>query len=215
MLKSWNLQNAPESIGATIFENWVLYLQDAVWDDEFAADEKVPMNRPAIDRLIYMMEAEPQAVWWDNVKTASKKETMQDMISGSFVASMDSLTKKHGPMGPEWAWYKHKQTGVRHLIPGMDALSRLNIPIGGGGSIVNASTTKTGPSWRMVVELSKEGKPKAYGVYPGGQSGNPGSAHYDDLIDTWAKGELRSLLYLENPDQKSNRLRKKIVLSSK
>ncbi len=215
MLKTWNLQNAPESIGATIFENWVLYLQDAVWDDEFAADEKVPMNRPALDRLIHMMEAEPQAVWWDNVKTASKKETMQDMISGSFVASMDSLAKKHGPMGPEWAWYKHKQTGVRHLIPGMDALSRLNIPIGGGGSIVNASTTKTGPSWRMVVELSKEGKPKAYGVYPGGQSGNPGSAHYDDLIDTWAKGELRSLLYLENPDQKSNRLRKKIVLSSK
>jgi penicillin amidase len=118
-------------------------------------------------------------------------------------------------MGSEWAWYKHKQTGVRHLIPGMDALSRLNIPIGGGGTMVNAATTKTGPSWRMIVELSKEGRPRAHGVYPGGQSGNPGSAHYDDLIDTWAKGELRPLLYLEKPEDVSGRLRKKIVLSTK
>jgi penicillin amidase len=64
-----------------------------------------------------------------------------------------------------------------------------------------------------VVELSKEGKPRAYGVYPGGQSGNPGSRHYDDLIDTWAKGELKPLLYLTSPEEKSNRLRKKITLS--
>ena len=36
---------------------------------------------------------------------------------------------------------------------------------------------------------------------------------YDDLIDTWAKGELKPLLYLASPDEKSNRLRKKITLS--
>ena len=48
---------------------------------------------------------------------------------------------------------------------------------------------------RFVVELSKQGTPKAYGIYSGGQSGNPGSSHYDDLIDTWAKGELKPLLY--------------------
>lgn len=138
---------------------------------------------------------------------------MDQIISTSFQATVDTLVKHHGPMGPTWAWYKHKQTGVRHLIPGMDALSRLNIPIGGGGSIVNAATTKTGPSWRFIVELSKTGNPKAYGVYPGGQSGNPGSVHYDDLIDTWAKGELRPLLFLENPNQSSSRIRKTITLS--
>jgi penicillin amidase len=149
------------------------------------------------------------------VKTKNKKENMEEIISASFKASIDTLVKKHGPIGSEWAWYKHKQTGVRHLIPGMDALSRLNIPMGGGGTIVNATTTKTGPSWRMIVELSKEGRPKAHGVYPGGQSGNPGSAHYDDLIDTWAKGELRSLLYLDKPEDATGRLRKKIILSIK
>ena len=211
-LKSWNLVNSPESVGATIFENWVSTLQNCVWDDEFSANEKVPMSRPSMDRTIQMIKSEPTARWWDDTKTPAK-ESMSDIVMKSLQANVDTLVKQHGPQGPEWAWYKHKQTGVRHLIPGMDALSRLNIPIGGGGTIVNATTMKTGPSWRLVVELSKEGKPKAYGVYPGGQSGNPGSSHYDDLIDTWAKGELKPLLYLESPDQKSNRLRKKITLS--
>jgi penicillin amidase len=211
-LKSWNLVNSPESVGATIFENWVSTLQSCLWDDEFTTDEKVPMSRPSMDRTIQLIKSEPAARWWDDTKTPAK-ESMSDIVMKSLQANVDTLAKQHGPQGPEWAWYKHKQTGVRHLIPGMDALSRLNIPIGGGGTIVNATTTKTGPSWRLVVELSKEGKPRAYGVYPGGQSGNPGSSHYDDLIDTWAKGELKPLLYLESPDQKSNRLRKKITLS--
>jgi penicillin amidase len=39
----------------------------------------------------------------------------------------------------------------------------------------------------MVVHLDNE--TEAWVVYPGGQSGNPGNAHYDDFVDTWAKGE--------------------------
>jgi penicillin amidase len=214
VVKNWNLQNAPESIGATIFETWVLNLQSFLWDDEFDSNEKIPMNRPAIDRTIHLIEHEAQARWWDNVKTKNVKESMDQIIETSFKATLDTLVKKHGPMGPEWAWAKHKQTGVRHLIPGMDALSRLHIPIGGGGSIVNAATTKTGPSWRFIVELSKTGNPKGYGIYPGGQSGNPGSSHYDDLIDTWAKGELKPLLFMDSPNQSSNRIRKKLTLSN-
>jgi len=214
VVKNWNLQNAPESIGATVFETWVLNLQSFLWDDEFDSNEKIPMNRPAIDRTIHLIEHEAQARWWDNIKTKNVKESMDQIIETSFKATLDTLVKKHGPMGSEWAWAKHKQTGVRHLIPGMDALSRLHIPIGGGGSIVNAATTKTGPSWRFIVELSKTGNPKGYGIYPGGQSGNPGSSHYDDLIDTWAKGELKPLLFMDTPNQSSNRIRKKLTLSN-
>jgi penicillin amidase len=47
----------------------------------------------------------------------------------------------------------------------------------------------------MIVELGKN--PKGHGVYPGGQSGNPGSPFYDDMIDTWAAGKLYDL-YLMN-----------------
>jgi penicillin amidase len=38
----------------------------------------------------------------------------------------------------------------------------------------------------MIVDF---GDMKAYCLYPGGQSGNPGSKFYDDMIDSWAKGK--------------------------
>jgi penicillin amidase len=40
----------------------------------------------------------------------------------------------------------------------------------------------------MVVSLEKSGV-KAWGVYPGGQSGNAGSPFYNNLLDRWSKGE--------------------------
>jgi penicillin amidase len=38
-----------------------------------------------------------------------------------------------------------------------------------------------------VVELGEQ--MNAFGIYPGGQSGNPGSKFYDNFIPIWANGE--------------------------
>ncbi len=211
VLQKWNLQNNPDQIAPTIFENWVKTFMRMVWDDEFDADKNAPMNQPTLDRTLQLIVENPDSKWFDNVST-KKVETLNDLVTTSWNAGLDTLVKKHGAMGDAWQWYKVKQTGIRHLIPGMDALSRLNIPIGGGASIVNATTTKTGPSWRLVVELSKSGKPKGYGIYPGGQSGNPASSHYDDLVDVWARGELKPLLFMQSPDEKTNRIKRKVNL---
>ncbi len=39
----------------------------------------------------------------------------------------------------------------------------------------------------MIVELTD--KTEAYGIYPGGQSGNPGSPYYDTFVDRWVAGK--------------------------
>ena len=131
-------------------------------------------------------------------------------MTQSFKAVCDTLTSKHGPVGSAWAWGPSKSTSIRHLLPGVDAFSALNVQIGGGRNIVNATTERTGPSWRMVVALGP--KPKAYGVYPGGQSGNPGSPHYQDMIETWRTGQLNELLYLQTAQDKNPRIKKRLVL---
>ena len=51
----------------------------------------------------------------------------------------------------------------------------------------------------MIVEMSDP--PKALGIYPGGQSGNPGSKFYDNMIDRWAAGEYIDLNFMQSPDQ--------------
>jgi len=50
----------------------------------------------------------------------------------------------------------------------------------------------------MVIQLSAT--TEAYGVYPGGQSGNPGSKYYDNFIDTWANGEYFTLWIMRQSD---------------
>jgi penicillin amidase len=54
-----------------------------------------------------------------------------------------------------------------------------------------------GASWRMVVELGPQ--VRAWGTYPGGQSGNPASPRYADRLDQWTRGELAPLSFPLDP----------------
>jgi penicillin amidase len=56
-----------------------------------------------------------------------------------------------------------------------------------------------GASWRMVVELGST--VRAWGTYPGGQSGNPASVRYDDRLPLWLKGELAELRFPRRPEE--------------
>jgi penicillin amidase len=50
----------------------------------------------------------------------------------------------------------------------------------------------------MIVD---EGAMKAYVVYPGGQSGNPGSRFYDNGVKTWANGEYFEANFIANGEE--------------
>jgi penicillin amidase len=90
-------------------------------------------------------------------------------------------------MGERWNWAVTNNTSLNHLgqIPG---LGIYNLTTDGGAESINAIRGSHGPSWRMVVEMNPEGI-RAFGVYPGGQSGNPGSRRYDSFVETWRGGE--------------------------
>jgi penicillin amidase len=45
---------------------------------------------------------------------------------------------------------------------------------------------------------------KAWGVYPGGQSGNPGSQFYDNLVDEWRDGKYVQLHFSKSRDSYSS-----------
>ena len=127
----------------------------------------------------------------DDIRTKDKIETLKDQVQ----LGIEKATKKLIALEKEnkLAWAIFKATSVNHLTK-TQALSRLNLSIGGGVNIINATTENHGPSWRMVVHLTDE--IEAYGLYPGGQSGNPGSPYYDTFIDSWAAGKYYRLLFL-------------------
>src|ERR1700749_469510 len=95
-----------------------------------------------------------------------------------------------GQPGATWHWGLIKKTYINHLanLPGFGTG---DFSAGGRGGVINALRNGNGPSWRMVVQMGPT--VKGYGVFPGGESRNPGSFYYRDMFETWKNGELNEM----------------------
>ncbi|WP_262245624.1 penicillin acylase family protein [Parapedobacter soli] len=212
-LDRWDYLNNADAVGATIFDAWLDKLLTAIWGDEFPRDEQ--LLYPSLDRTYRLINNEPGAKWFDNVLTIDTVETIDGIICQSFRQAIDTLRKRYGELSAtDWAWGRVKNTHVMHLVPNFVSFGRSGIVTGGGDGIVNATSHTHGPSWRMVVQLDNDW-PIAYGLYPGGQSGNPGSIYYDNMIDRWANGDLDTLLFMKTVDEQSSRLQRDMILKPK
>ena len=89
------------------------------------------------------------------------------------------------------------------MLKQIDALARTGLPIGGGQHVIDAMKHEHGPSWRMVGSLEKE--TTAYIVYPGGQSGNPGSVYYDNFVDKWAAGGYYKAWFMQREENEGEK----------
>jgi len=202
-IAAWNKQNNPDAVGPTIFTLWWQYFADKLWD-EFKGTPEKPLRTPNRDRTVKLVLQEPTSPWIDN-RATDQKETLADLATQSFRMAIDTLTAKQGPMNAKnWAWAAYKSTDIVHLSRGIPPFARRDIWIGGGNGIVNATTSTNGPSWRMIVALGPN--LKAYGLYPGGQSGNPGSYYYDNMVNTWAQGQLPELVFLRKAEEANQRI---------
>lgn len=183
ILKAWDYKNEIDSEGASYYEAWIRAFVPMVWD-EFE-DNKVALPWPSTYLTIKLMKEQPELSFFDNKKTP-EKETVKEIIRKSFDEAVGVISKwkKEKNENPRWASYK--DAIVNHLLK-QKAFS-YNIEHGGNSSIVNAHSKTHGPSWRMVVSLEKNGI-NAWGVYPGGQSGNPGSPYYNNLLNLWTQGK--------------------------
>lgn len=210
LVRKWDNYYNANSVGASIFDFWTKRLQENIWHDEFTVAD-VPMKYPSRDRTVQLILNEPNSKWIDDINTPAK-ETLNDLVTESFKFACDTLERKFGPIGKEWEWANVKHTNVPHLarIPGFGSKTLMN---GGGKMTINALSESNGPSWRMVVELGKS--PKGHGVFPGGQSGNPGSKFYDNMIDTWAKGQLYELFYMQSAEDPSAKIISRLKISKK
>lgn len=191
-IRQWNFLNTTDHKGPSIWSTWIKHLYRLTWD-EFDVDGEA-LKAPFIYQTIYLLKNHPNDPLMDIVDTPLK-ETAIDLFTISFKAAAKELKEWETEHG-DFEWKRYKGAYVGHLLQALPAFSRFDIPIGGDRNTVNASDVNHGPSWRMIVEMSNP--PKAYGIYPGGQSGNPGSAYYDNFIDDWAAGTYYDLLFMQD-----------------
>jgi penicillin amidase len=207
ILRRWDKRYDATSVGASIFDAWWRKVYTLTWKDEFG-DDKANLQWPSRDRTIKMLLTQPRAKWFDDVNTPGV-ETAEDIVSAAFNQSVNELSVKHGRPGPGWHWGKVRPTSIDHLAA-LKGFGTGNFESGGSSNLVNAIHEGAGPSWRMVVQMGPT--VKGYGVFPGGESGNPGSFYYTDMLQTWKDGQLNELLYLRSANEKSDRIKSVTLL---
>lgn len=205
--RQWNCRNDAGSKGSTVFERWWHAFEGLVYDDDYAKAPKGSM-RPFLSTLVEAILKDSAYKFLDNVNTP-QTETLADDITAAFKAATAELQKLEAEGRLDWE--KYKATRINHLAK-LAPLSRLNLPIGGGNNCINATKVDHGPSWRMVISLTQ--KTEAYGVYPGGQSGNPGSKFYDSFVDQWAAGKYYTLWMMTKEEVNDKRIIGKMTFSN-
>jgi penicillin amidase len=200
ILKNWDHRNDTASKGATLFVVTWDSLETTVWKDEFLKSG-LELMWPYESTLLDDMYKYPDFKFFDDINTP-QIETLADDVTAAFQKAAAVIRKadENGTM----AWAKYKDTRVEHLAR-IDAFSRLHLPIGGGTNTINAAKEQHGPSWRMIVSLTPE--TEAWGVYPGGESGNPGSRFYDDFVSDWALGKYYPLWMMKASDGNDKRVK--------
>jgi penicillin G amidase len=196
-LTGWNDEMSAGSAGAAIWYSfWSEYLA-AVFQPWWTAD-KVPVQKDPgnINVSIGQGSLNEDLQEWTLADPGNQAFTTPDgvhrtapqVMRSAFAAAVRQLSAKLGGSPASWTWGKLHSTQIPALT-GATALGYGPRPAGGDPFTVNAANgypvSSQGPSWRMIVNWTGQGQAVAQDIYPGGQSENPASAWYSNLIDDW------------------------------
>lgn len=206
-IKEWNCQMDTRSVGASIFEVFLIQLYENIYRDEMGDDlfqsflrlPNIPIR--VTDRLL----AKGASSWFDNIHTADRGETIRDMLLLSLEHTFNFLQTNYGDKIFDWRWGKIHTITFEHPLGKKSPLKSIfNIgpfPIGGSETTINNATfrldehrfkTVAGPSMRQVVDLSP--KNNSFMITTTGQSAHPLSNHFKDQSSKWLNGEFHPML---------------------
>ncbi|MEI6947732.1 penicillin acylase family protein [Paraflavisolibacter sp. H34] len=204
-VKKWNFLAARESPAMTTYQTWMDSLMVGLWQDDFSREGHKPTVFPDDNTTVELLLKDSALEYIDDRNTPGK-ETLEQLVSRSFRKAVGALQGEK-----DRRWWKHKNPTIYHLLrTSVLPFARTDLKVGGASQAINAMKVSHGPSWRMIVHLTTP--TEAYGVYPGGQSGNPGSRFYDSFVDQWASGKYYPLWLMKESEAADQRVKWKLAL---
>jgi penicillin G amidase len=199
LLLGWNDVVTPDSAPAALYELWLGELTAAISHRAAPPELWNTMRDWPIDKLVSALSHPTSEIF------GSKPEAARNQLLLDALQSADrKLVKLEGNDPREWSWGRIHTVEFRHPLdrePGAKAVFDLGpIPRPGDDYTVNATGYYTGlyrqvvgASYREIMDLSNWDHSVAVNVP--GQSGQPGSPHYADLLPLWSEGRYFPLLY--------------------
>ena len=158
---------------------------------------RIPEARGSAEFLRFLLTA-PEAVWWCGGDCRA-------MAALALAEGVVELGAQFGAEPAAWRWGQAHQARFEHpllrFVPGVNRLVGLSVPVGGDGETVQRQGLRGGGSdpyaalhgagLRFVADL---GAPDTtFAIIGTGQSGNPLSRHWADMLEAWRSGGMRRL----------------------
>lgn len=173
------------------------------------ADKATEPSKPLFDSY---WSAHPRAVyhmlttatdWCDDISTEPAIESCGDVAAASLLRALDQLEEEFGADMSQWQWGQVHRASLSHQVlgrvPVLAAMTDLSIATDGGDYTVNRGGTRGGASSRPFEHVHGAGFRAVYDlsdldasrfIIATGQSGNPLSPHYGDLVEPWRDGRM-------------------------
>ena len=190
MLIDWDCALRADSPAAALYELWAIELRHAWTLQKVPAAARNAMGELPMGQVVKEMS---------NLGTPDGA-----MMFAALAAAREKLEALQGSAPSEWSWGKLHRVFFRHALdaaPGSASLlDRGPFARSGDGDVVQATgfdddsfEQTSGASYREIFDLADWDKSVSINVP--GQSGEPGSKHYDDLLPLWSSGRYFPLAF--------------------
>lgn len=190
VLKQWDGQTDIESTGASIFAFWLKELM--------AIQPRPPGSAFVMENPLFLLE---QLKTDGEFCTTDVYRNCAELLGGTLDVAVNKLTEQLGSDPQQWLWGKvHKTVLDDFIFKGVPVLNRIwrrTVASPGSGYTVNAGTYDdayiqiAGATYRQIIDLSCFSN--SLYMIPLGQSGNPLTHHYDNLLEMWGAGQYISM----------------------
>jgi penicillin amidase len=195
----WNAKLDRDSAPAALYELWLTELSHAVTHKVAPASVWPLIGTFEPPLVIHHLSHPTEAVFGANPEAGRNQ-----LLLATLNSAASALAVLQGSDPKQWSWGKLHTVQFRHPLdhaPDASGLTDLGpLPRPGDEYVVNATGfdensyyQTSGASYREILDTSDWNRSVA--VNTPGQSGQPGSKHYSDLLPLWDAGQYFPLAY--------------------
>ncbi len=211
ILQNWDRRASVDSVGATLFETFRMYLLREIFADELGPHlaERYLNGRSLPMLALARVLEDAHSPWYDNVYTPDRVETKEEVLLRALEKAVDHLTQALGKDMDQWRWgrvhtatFVHQTLGKSGVVLLEKVFNRGPVPVPGSCMTVNNMcfgyedpfAVRVIPSYRQVFDVGNWDR-GSWVVHSTGQVGHPYHPHYDDQIPLWQQGEYMPLYW--------------------
>jgi penicillin amidase len=198
-LLDWDCALRADSPQAALYELWAAELRSALTARAVPEAVRTARGKLPLNQVVNELSQPRSAVFGANPATSRDA-----MLIETLRVALEKLTAAQGTDMTHWSWGALHRVMLRHPLDASTGAAALfdrgPIQRSGDGDVVQATgfdegslDQVSGASYREIFDLANWDK--SVGINVPGQSGQPGSKHYDDLLPLWSKGQYFPLNY--------------------